>query len=135
MSVCKWCGSRQQGDYGHGFACESYESVAGAVVQSYVCQQRCLELRLQNEQTIEFLKAREANTVEALRGHIEDLHKRIADAVAALAAIERIERHEAGADVGFERVSEHGDWVLFEDLEPVRDILTGNSPEESEDEQ
>ena len=68
-------------------------------------------------------------------GQVGRLYTRIADAVAALAAIERIERNEAGADVGFERVSEHGDWVLFEDLEPVRDILTGNSPEESEDEQ
>jgi hypothetical protein len=80
---------------------------------------------LRYEQTIEILKAREANTVEALRGHIEDLQRRITDAVAALTAIER---HEAGSDLGFEIVSNHGEWVLFEDLKPVLDILTGNSP-------
>ena len=62
----------------------------------------------------------------------EDLRKRLADAVEALAAIER---HEAGSDVGFEQISKHGEWVLFEDLRPVQDILTGNSPKESEDEQ
>ena len=55
----------------------------------------------------------------------EDLRKRIADAVAALTAIER---HEAGSDLGFEIISEHGEWVLFEDLQAVRDILLGNSP-------
>jgi hypothetical protein len=63
---------------------------------------------------------------------ILNLRQRIADAVAALTAIER---HEAGSDVGFEQISKHGEWVLFEDLRPVQDILTGNSPKESEDEQ
>ena len=124
MSVCKWCGSRQKGDYGHVFSCESWQSVGGAVVQSYLCQQRCLDLRLQHEETIEILKAREANTVEALRGHIEDLQQRIADALAALTAIER---HEAGSDLGFEITSDHGEWVLFEDLRPVIEILEGKA--------
>ena len=53
------------------------------------------------------------------------LYRRIADALAALTTIER---HEAGSDLGFEKISEHGEWVLFEDLQTVRDILTGNSP-------
>ena len=57
---------------------------------------------------------------------ILDLRNRIADALAALAAIER---HEADSDLEFERVSEHGEWVLFEDLKPVVSILQGNSPE------
>ena len=60
---------------------------------------------------------------------ILNLRQRLADAVAALAAIER---HEAGSDVGFERISDHGEWVLFEDLQPVVDILSGNSPTELE---
>ena len=68
-------------------------------------------------------------TIALLEDDIDRLERRITAAVAALAAIERIERNEAGADVGFERVSEHGDWVLFEDLQLVVDILTGNSPE------
>ena len=131
-NACKWCGSRQQGDYRHVFACESYESISGGVVQSYVCQRRCLDLRLENEQTIEILKAREANTVEALRGHIEELRQRIADALAALTAIER---HEAGSDLGFKKISDHGESVLFEDLQLVVDILQGNDLRESESEQ
>ena len=85
---------------------------------------RCEQVRLQHEQTIEILKAREANTVEALRGYIEDLQRRIAE---ALAAMTTIERHEAGSDLGFEKISKHGEWVLFEDLQLVVDILEGNS--------
>ena len=104
---CQWCGLHEidDGTTDIVFACGS--------------SRRCLDMWFQSVGCEEIL----------------NLRKRIADAVAALAAIERIERNEAGADVGFERVSEHGDWVLFEDLEPVRDILTGNSPKESEDEQ
>ena len=63
---------------------------------------------------------------------IVSLRNCILKSVAAMAAIER---HEAGSDVGFEQISKHGEWVLFEDLRPVQDILTGNSPKESEDEQ
>jgi hypothetical protein len=58
-------------------------------------------------------------------GEILDLQRRLAEALAALTAIER---HEAGSDLGFEIVSDHGEWVLFEDLRPVVDILEGNSP-------
>jgi hypothetical protein len=71
-------------------------------------------------------------TIALLEDDIDRLERRLADALAALTAIER---HEAGSDLGFEITSEHGDWVLFEDLELVRDILVGNSPEQLEDEQ
>ena len=120
-NVCKWCGAEQQGEDDCGYQCASWRyRDKGIWIQSARCQQRCLEMRTEHEQTIEILKAREANTVEALRGHIEDLQRRIADAVAALTTIER---HEAGSDLGFEKISDHGEWVLFEDLQAVRDIL------------
>ena len=134
-NVCKWCGSGPKGDYGHVFSCESWQSVAGAVVQSHLCQQRCLDLRLQHEETIEILKAREANTVEALRGHIEDLQRRIADAVAAL---ETITRHEIEADFEFDLISErneHGNWVQWDDVETILEILAGKDSHEQESEQ
>ena len=107
MSVCKWCGAVQIGDHSHLYQCGSWTSVSGAVVQSSTCQVRCLQLRLQHEETIDLL------------------HTRLADALAALTAIER---HEAGSDDGFEKISEHREWVLFKDLQSVVDILTGNSP-------
>ena len=135
-NVCKWCGAKWTEKVYHSYMsaypCGSWHDGAGQWSQGIACRDRCEQVRLQHERTIEILKAREANTVEALRGHIEDLQRRIADAVAALTAIER---HEAGSDLGFEKISDHGEWVLFEDLQPVRDILQGNSPKESEDEQ
>ena len=133
-NACIWCGLHEIRDMEGEvyFACgSSCYSVSGVWEQSTGCGE-ILDLRQRiadDEQTIEILKAREANTVEALRGHIEDLRQRIADALAALQAIER---HEAGSDLGFEKISEHGEWVLFEDLQLVVDILAGNSPEESE---
>ena len=136
-NACIWCGLHEIRDMEGEvyFACgSSCYSVSGVWEQSTGCGE-ILDLRQRiadDEQTIEILKAREANTVEALRGYIEDLQRRIADALAELTAIER---HEAGSDVGFEQISKHGEWVLFEDLRPVQDILTGNSPKESEDEQ
>jgi hypothetical protein len=65
-------------------------------------------------------------------GQVGRLYRRLADAVAALAAIER---HEAGSDLGFEKISEDGEWVLFEDLKTVVDILEGKDSRESESEQ
>ena len=128
-NVCKWCGAKWTQKVYHSYMsaypCGSWHDGAGQWSQGIACRDRCEQVRLRYEQTIEILKAREANTVEALRGHIEDLQRRITDAVAALTAIER---HEAGSDLGFEIVSNHGEWVLFEDLRPVVDILEGNSP-------
>jgi len=62
----------------------------------------------------------------------DELRKRIADAVAAL---EAIVRHKAGSGDWFEKISKHGEWVLFADLEPVIEILEGNSTKESEGKQ
>ena len=89
-NACKWCGTRVHSRIGGVYLCGS-SSLAGEWKQSDTCQQRSVELRSENEQTIEILKAREANTVEALRGHIEDLHKRIADAIDAARQADRFD--------------------------------------------
>jgi len=108
---CKWCGAVQTGDHSHLYQCGSWTSASTSVVQSATCQSKCLKLRLQHEETIDLL------------------HTRLADALTALTAIER---HEAGSDLGFGIVTKHGDWVLFQDLQSVVDILTGNSPKKME---
>jgi hypothetical protein len=76
-------------------------------------------MRLAQERTIELLKAREANTVEALRGHIEVLRQRIADAIDAA---QRSIRFALEANSSIQ-------CVLASDMDRVIDILQGNSPE------
>lgn len=97
-SVCKWCGLHEIRD------------LEGEVY--FACGSSCYSSSGVWEQS--------TGCVEIL-----DLRKRNADALAALTAIDR---HEAGSDLGFEITSDHGEWVLFDDLQPVRDILEGNSP-------
>jgi vacuolar-type H+-ATPase subunit H len=76
-------------------------------------------MRTEHEQTIEILKAREANTVEALRGYIEDLRQRIADAVDAA---QRSIRFALKANSSIQ-------CVLASDMDRVIEMLTGNNPE------
>ena len=139
MSVCKWCGAKWTEKVYHfymsAYPCGSWHDGAGQWSQGIACRDRCEQVRLQHEQTIEILKAREANTVEALRGHIEDLQRRIADAVAAL---ETITRHEIEADFEFDLISErneHGNWVQWDDVETILEILAGKDSHEQESEQ
>jgi len=139
MSVCKWCGATATEIVGHGYMsaypCGSWQDGACQWSQGIACRDRCEQVRLQHEETIEILKAREANTVEALRGHIEQLEKRVADAVAAL---ETITRHEIEADFEFDLISErneHGNWVQWDDVETILEILTGKDSQEQESEQ
>ena len=119
-NVCKWCGAEQQGEDDCGYQCASWRyRDKGIWIQSARCQQRCLEMRTEHEQTIEILKAREANTVEALRGHIEDLQRRIADAI-----------DKAQRAIRFGLVANSSVTCVFaSDMDLVIEILTGNSPE------
>ena len=95
-NVCKWCGAKWTQKVYHSYMsaypCGSWHDGAGQWSQGIACRDRCEQVRLQQEQTIEILKAREANTVEALRGHIEQLEKRVADALAALNSISKPEQ-------------------------------------------
>ena len=125
--VCKWCGTRAHSRIGGVYLCGS-SSLAGEWRQSDTCQQRSVESRADLEGLVEILKVRLENEARLK----EILRQRLADALAALTAIER---HEAGSDLGFEKISDHGEWVLFEDLQLVVDILQGKDLRESEDEQ
>ena len=119
-NVCKWCGAEQQGENDCGYQCASWRYRDNGIwIQSARCQQRCLEMRIEHEQTIEVLKAREANTVEALRGHIEDLQRRIADAIDKA---QRAIRFALEANSSIQ-------CVFARDMDRVIEMLTGNSPE------
>ncbi len=122
-NVCKWCGTKWTEKVYHSYMpaypCGSWHDGAGQWIQGIACRDRCLEMRLAQEETIEILKAREANTVEALRGHIEDLRQRIADAI-----------DKAQRSIRFAlEVNSSIQCVLARDMDRVQDILQGNSPE------
>lgn len=65
-NICKFCGAGQQGEDTLGYQCASWRyREIDYWVQSAVCQQRSLKLRLQHEQTIEVLRKRMAKAIEA----------------------------------------------------------------------
>lgn len=66
MNVCKFCGTGQQGEDTLGYQCASWRYRGSDIwIQSAVCQQRSLQLRLHYEQTIEVLERRMATAIEA----------------------------------------------------------------------
>jgi hypothetical protein len=82
---------------------------------------------LQQEQTIEILKAREANTVEALRGHIEDLQRRIAEAIDAAQRADRFDVIEWDGGTAVVREDDN-QYAWATSLDEIAAILEGNSP-------
>ncbi len=120
-NVCKWCGTKWTEKVYHSYMpaypCGSWHDGAGQWIQGIACRDRCLEMRLAQEETIEILKAREANTVEALRGHIKDLQRRIADAIDKAQRAIRFGEDLIGIECVFAR-----------DMDRVIEILQGTSP-------
>jgi hypothetical protein len=78
------------------------------------------------DQDIEMVKAREANAVTALQSHTRALESRIQQAVAVLATLRAIQRHEVtpytSRQVSWERTSD-GPWILQREVEAVVDDL------------
>ena len=106
QNKCRFCGV-EAGKYAVSYPCGSWHTSDRQWSQGIACRDLSEQLRLQQQQTIEILRMR------------------IDEAVEALAAIER---HETGSDLGFQIISQHGEWVLWDDLDDVVKILRGNSP-------
>lgn len=66
-NVCKFCGAAIFGGDENIYQCGSWMRLSSVWVQSWMCQERCVALRLQHEQTIESLQRRIAKAIEAAR--------------------------------------------------------------------
>ena len=135
-NVCKWCGAKWTDKVYHSYMfayhCGSWHDGAGQWSQGITCRDRCEQVRLQHEQTIEILKAREANTVEALRGHIEVLQKRIAKATEAAQQANRINLLTVRNGRASAQVCSDGCYAWASVLDDIVSILQGNTPENQE---
>ena len=130
-NVCKWCGAKWTQKVYHSYMsaypCGSWHDGVGQWSQGIACRDRCEQVRLQQEQTIEILKAREANTVEALRGHIEDLQRRIAEAIDAAQRADRFDVIEWDGGTAVVREDDN-QYAWATSLDEIAAILEGNSP-------
>ena len=142
---CKFCGSPEVSigiyECGSVDAIEFAQSATcwnltnGEIIvwsQGITCRDRCEQVRLQHEETIEILKAREANTVEALRGHIEQLEKRIAKTTEAAQQANRINLLTVRNGRASAQVCSDGCYAWASVLDDIVSILQGNTPENQE---
>lgn len=68
MNVCKFCGAAPLPEDDHGYQCASWRySYSDVWTQSPRCRNRCQQVGVQHEQTIEALRKRIAKAIEAAR--------------------------------------------------------------------
>jgi hypothetical protein len=130
-SECIWCGLELLDDTTHDtiFSCGTVQHPrSDCWSQSTGCEEimRSRERIQRADQDIEMVKAREANAVTALQSHTRALESRIQQAVAVLATLRAIQRHEVtpytSRQVSWERTSD-GPWILQREVEAVVDDL------------
>lgn len=117
MNVCKFCGAKCTEsvlrDYVSAYHCGSWHDGAGQWSQGIACRNRCEQIRVQ------------------LEGTIQTLRKRIAKAIEAANQANRfgiVTEH----GITTARPSSAGCYAWASVLDDIASILTGNNPEKQE---